>query len=149
MEYEYSKKVDNLDKYIKYCIDNEYNLKEKINQTRIIYRKNDNTIARITINKIDNNETKTLDFKEDKLSNEELIVRSESLPITFTKDENILSILDFLGYKKDNTLKRIRYVYEKDNVTFELDEYTYPEHTFVVSLEGNKNITDNIWNEIK
>lgn len=48
MEYEYSFKVDSLDKYINYCKTNNYELVEETNQTRILYKNNNGTIARIT-----------------------------------------------------------------------------------------------------
>ncbi len=147
-EYEYSIIVDSLDKYIDYCEKNNYILSEKIYQTRIIYRKNDNTMARITINKFGDNEYKVLDFKEDKLSYDVLIERKESEPLAFENEKAIISILSFLGYKKDNTLKRNRYVYDKDDVKFELDEYIEPNDNKVISLEGNKSKVDKIWSEI-
>ena len=148
-EYEYSKKVDNLDKYIDYCEINGFVLKEKIKQIRTIYRKNDSTIARITINENNGVIKRELDFKEDKLSDEELIVRKESLSLEFDDEKSVLSILDFLNYKQDNTLERIRYIYEKDDIKFEFDEYIKPERCNVVSLEGNKEKADKIWLEIK
>ena len=149
VEYEYSKKVDSLDKYIKYCEDNSFVLIKKVNQTRTIYRKDDSTMARITKNTIGELTTYELDFKEDKLSSDELITRKESLPLVFENTEAVKSILDFLGYKEDNTLVRNRYVYEKDDVKFEFDEYIEPEKHNVVSLEGKKEIVDKIWIEIK
>lgn len=148
IEYEYSKNVKDLDKYINYCEKNNYMFKEKIKQKRIIYRKNDNTIARITINEIDNKIYKYLDFKESKLNNE-LNIRKESKELEFNDEKIIYSILDFLGYKKDNTLERIRYVYIKENITFELDKYTKPKICNVLSVEGKKNIVDKVWEEVK
>lgn len=145
MEYEYSKVVEDLKKYISYCESNGYILEKKSLQERTLYRNENGTIARITIN--DNND-KELDFKEDKMPDQELIVRKESLPIKFTDDEVVNSILDILNYKKDNTLKRYRYVYTKDNVKFELDEYLEPEKKCVAAIEGDKELVDIIWKEI-
>jgi len=148
MEYEYSFKVKNLDIYIDYCKNNNYEKTEENIQTRILYRNKNKTMARITINKVGEKTIKKLDFKEDKITDEELIERKESLPIVFTDDKAIYSILDFLEYKKDNSMNRIRYVYEKKNFTFELDEYIEPEKVCVVSLEGKKEVIDSIWKEI-
>lgn len=145
VEYEYSKKVDSLDKYIKYCEANSFILSGKVNQIRTIYRKDDSTMARITINKTNKTTTYELDFKEDKLSSGELIARKETLSLMFEDMVAIKSILDFLGYREDNTLIRNRYIYEKDGVKFELDEYIEPEKCNVVSLEGNKEKADAIW----
>lgn len=147
-EYEYSKKVENLTYYFNYCKNNGYLLVEKSTQIRTIYRNNNKTMARITINKIGRKTIKKLDFKEDKLTNEELIERKESLPIVFTDDKAVHSILDFLEYKKDNSMNRVRYTYEKKDSTFEFDEYIEPEKVCVVSLEGKKEVVDLIWKEI-
>ena len=147
-EYEYSKKVKSLKKYINYCEENDFVLKERTKQIRTIYRKNDSTMARITINEKNGILKRELDFKEDKLSNEELIIRRESLALEFNDEKAIESILDFLGYKQDNTLERTRYVYEKEDAKFEFDEYVKPEKCNVVSLEGDKEKVDKIWKEI-
>ncbi|MFV0250086.1 MAG: hypothetical protein ACK5HP_03535 [Bacilli bacterium] len=59
-----------------------------------------------------------------------------------------MSIIDFLGYKEDKILDRTRYVYQKDDITFELDSYNSPEVMFVVAVEGEKEKTDSVYNEI-
>ena len=148
IENEYSKKVDNLNDYIEYCERNGFILDSKINQTRVLYRHSNKTLARITINNINNSLKKYLDFKEDKLTSDELISRKESKMIEFTDDEAVYSILDFLGYKKDNTLERIRYIYKKEDIIFELDEYIKPNKSCVVSLEGEKDKISKIWEEL-
>ena len=148
IENEYSKKVDNLNDYIEYCERNGFILDSKINQIRVLYRHSNKTLARITINNINNSLKKYLDFKEDKLTSDELISRKESKMIEFTDDEAVYSILDFLGYKKDNTLERVRYVYKKEDIVFELDEYIKPNKSCVVSLEGEKDKISKIWEEL-
>ena len=144
-EYEYSKEVKDLNKYIKYCEDNGFILESKFKQQRTIYRKDNKTMARITINESNGNIVKELDFKEDKLSSDELIVRKESLSIEFSDDKAVDSILEFLGYKKDNTLIRTRYTYKKGNAKFEFDEYEKPEKKNIIALEGKKILVDQIW----
>ena len=61
----------------------------------------------------------------------------------------VLSMLEFDFYKE---LDRVRYVYTKDKVIFEIDEYLKPEMK-VVGIEGNKEEVDKIYkvleNEIK
>ncbi len=148
VEYEYSKEVEDLNKFITYCESNGFVLENKYKQTRTIYRNENKTMARITINESDGNIIKELDFKEDKLSSDELIVRKESMSIEFTDDEAVNSILDFLNYNKDNTLIRTRYTDKKDNVKFEFDEYIEPSKKNIIALEGEKEIVDNIWKEI-
>lgn len=143
MEYEYSYKVDSLDKYIEY-LDNNYKFIEKYKETRVIYRNNGN-MARITTR----NNNYYLDFKENKLGSDDLIVRKESKTIKFDNLDNCESILEFLNYKKDNSLSRYRTIYEGNNIKFEIDEYIEPEKSFVVSFEGDKDICDRVAEEIK
>jgi len=144
MEYEYSFKVNSLDKYIEYCENNNYKKISNKYEKVIIFRNINNTIARITFD----NKNIYLDFKEDKLSGDVLIERKETSKITVDNYENILKLLEFLGYKEDNTLERNRTLYKKDNVIFELDSYINPEIVYVVSIEGDKNNVDMIYTEV-
>ncbi len=148
-EYEYSFEVKELKPYIDYCLTNGYIFKSDSSQKRILYRNENKTLARITYDKINGKTTKKLDFKDDKLSNEDLIVRRETLPIEFENDEAILSILEFLNYKEDNFLIRERLEYEKDGVKFELDSYIYPRKTYVVAIEGDRNLVDGVYKLVK
>lgn len=148
-EYEYSFEVKVLKPYIDYCLTNGYALKSDSSQKRILYRNENKTLARITYDKINGRTTKKLDFKDDKLSNEDLIVRRETLAIEFEDDEAILSILDFLNYKEENFLLRERIEYEKDGVKFELDSYIYPRKTYVVAIEGDRNLVDGVYKIVK
>ena len=104
---------------------NNYYLTENSKQIRTIYRNKNKTIARIKEEK--NISKKFLDFKEDKLNDETFISRKETLHIEINDDDAVNSILDFLGYIKDNTLIRERIVYKKNDVTFEFDKYTSPK----------------------
>lgn len=149
MEYEYSFKVENIDKYNDYCSNNDYKLIDKVKQTRTLYRNSNKTMARITINEYDNNTKMFLDFKEDNLNDDILKMRKESLPLEFTDIESINSILEFLDYKKDITLIRTRIIYEKSNVKFEIDEYESPEIYNVVAIEGEKEEVDKVYNELE
>lgn len=149
LENEYSFQVKDLKPYIDYCLNNNYELTESSNQTRVIYRNTNKTIARITTKETNGLTTKYLDFKDDILSNDILITRRETLPIEITDEEAINSILDFLKYKKDNTLTRKRLIYSKDKVKFELDEYLKPNKHYVVALEGDLEKIKPIYEEIK
>ena len=143
MEYEYSFNVTKIDEYINFCCQYKFKFISKTKQTRIIYRKDDQTMARITIDEGDKY-TKTLDFKEDKLASQDLNIRRESAVLPFDNDAEVISILNFLGYKKDNTLIRERIIYEKEHVRFEIDQYLAPNNNCVVALEGNKKEVDKI-----
>ena len=150
MEYEYSFKVNSLDKYINYCKKNNYELVEETNQTRILYKNNNGTIARVTTKENNNIKNTYLDFKDDNNSDEILKVSRETIPLEVT-DENkkaINSILDMLGYQKEKTLIRNRVVYKKDDVTFEIDDYIEPKMK-VVAIEGIKEEVDKVYQFLK
>ena len=148
-EYECSFETKDLSPFINYCRENNYKQISKTKQTRTIYRHKNKTMARITIEKANNKITKKLDFKEDKLLDELFIERRESLPLEFNNDKTINSILEFLEYQKDHTIIRNRIIYEKNNITFELDQYLNPRKTNLVSIEGQKETVNNIYIEIK
>lgn len=148
MEYEYSFRVSSIKEYIAYCVDNNYLLTNDIKQIRTIYRNDNGTIARITIE--DGKQTKILlDFKEDKISNKDLNIRRESPTIEIKDIDSIKSVLDFLNYKEDNTLIRRRQIYQKENVIFEIDTYEKPFMSYVVAIEGEKSQADLVYNELK
>ena len=148
-EYEYSFKVENIDKYIDYCNDNDYKLIDKTIQTRTLYRNSNKTMARITINEYDDNTKMFLDFKEDNLNDDILKIRKETKPLEFNDIETIKSILEFLEYKEDITLIRTRTIYEKGNVKFEIDKYESPEVYNVVAIEGEKEDVDKVYKELE
>ena len=135
-EREYCFKVKDLEKSRKFCIDNGFNLDSETEQIRTIYRKSDKTMARITEDRWGDNIKLTLDFKEDKLNNESLSIRKESKALEFVDTDSVLSVLEFLGYEKDNVLNRKRWVYSKGKVICEIDLYDNEEQTIVVSIEG-------------
>lgn len=149
-EYEYTFQVKDLKPYFNFCENNGFKLKSKFKQTRTIYRNPNKTMARITINQENGGKKKFLDFKEDNLVKGAVLKElNESLPIEFTDDNAVNSILDFLGYTKDNTMERTRTVYVGDGVTFEIDEYILPTPAKVVAVEGEKQVVDKIYQEIK
>lgn len=146
-EYEYSFNVTNIEEYINYCKNNNYRHLGTTKQTRTIYRNSNGTIARITIEKGKKIEKK-LDFKEDKISDKDLVIRKESKAIKFNNLHNCEDILCFLNYKKDNVLIRERYIYTNDKVKFEIDNYIEPK-AMVVAFEGEKDAVDNVYKELE
>lgn len=147
MEYEYSFCVSDINDYLEFCKQKEFELVSDLKQTRIIYRNTNGTIARITVEE-GKSIIKKLDFKEDKLTREDLNIRKESGSLEFDNIDDVESILDFLEYKKDNTLIRNRKTYRKENVTFEIDEYLFPNNNYVIAIEGNKEEVDNIYYQL-
>ena len=145
MEYEYSFEVKSLDKYIEYCENNNYKKVSQKKEKRIIYRNENKTIARITI---EDDKDALLDFKDDILNGEVLIERRET-PKLYIKDmDTVLKILEFLKYNKDNVLDRERIVYKKGGVTFELDSYSEPRKSYAVAIEGEKEEVDKVYKEL-
>lgn len=147
MEYEYSFVVSDLSEYINYCGRHNYALEGHKRQLRTIYVNND-IIARITQNIFENKNVNVLDFKENKMGDSDLIIRQESKSIVFDNVDSCENILNFLGYKKDQTLDRIRTIYVKGNVKFEIDEYVLPYKAFVVAVEGEKDAVDEVYKSL-
>ena len=149
-EYEYSFKVNDINKYLDYCKENNYHFIVQCEQIRTLYKNGGRVMARITKNIYDDKEEELLSFKEDNLTGEILHVRGESLEllITDTNRDFVKSLLTILEMKEAKVLKRKRYVYEKDGVRFEIDEYFEPKMN-VVGIEGEKNIVDRVYNDLK
>ncbi|MDR0850690.1 MAG: hypothetical protein LBN07_04410 [Christensenellaceae bacterium] len=148
-EYEYSFRVKSLKPYIDYCIKNNYTLKSNNKQEGMVYRKRNKTLARVMINTMpDGNVTKKIDFKDEDFSTAVLKERRESLPLNFTDEDAIKSILEFLGYKKYKSFIRTRTVYTKSNTVFELDFYEQSKNQ-VIAIEGLKTEVDAVYKEIK
>jgi adenylate cyclase class IV len=149
-EYEYSFKVKNIDHYIKYCQDNDFQLESESYQIREVFKNKNKILARITTDIKNNKKICVLDFKDDNEKDVLLKEAKESLPLTVNKNnyEAVLSILEILGYYKDIVLKRNRLTYIKESIKFEIDEYMEPEKCFVVAIEGDKELVDYTYNDI-
>lgn len=150
MEYEYSCKVKDLLPFIKYCLNNNYELKDEYEQTRILYKNGSKVMARITRNKKNDEDIEILDFKEDNLDKEILKIRKESKSLIITDDncEFVESLLDILELKEAKKLIRKRFIYVYNNVKFELDEYKVPLMN-VLAIEGKKEEVDIVYNSLK
>jgi len=148
-EYEYSFKVDSIKPYIDYCLNNKYKKISVTKENRKVYEcvSNSNLIARLTTS--DNNET-ILDFKNVCEKSDDLNVSNESLPVKINKNNKatIYSILDVLGFKIKGDNIRTRYIFEKDNIKFEIDEYEIPRMN-VIAIEGNRDKIDSIYNDLR
>ena len=149
-EYEYSFKSKDIEPFIIYCKSNGYELKSKYEQIRILYKNGGKVMARITKNIYDNDSIEVLNFKDDNLSDSVLKVSRESkdLKITDENREFVDSLLEILDLKESKRLVRKRFVYIKDNVTFEIDEYKEPIMN-VIAIEGIKEEVDTVYNELK
>ena len=144
-EYEYSVKVKDIEPFINYCKENNYELINKTAQKRILYRNSNKILARVTIIEDDKSKNIFLDFKDENESDDVLKISRESGKINVTDNmdfvKSVLSMLEFDFYKE---LDRVRYVYVKNKVTFEIDEYIKPKMK-VVGIEGNKEEVDKVY----
>ena len=147
-EYEYNFKVKSLEPVFMYLKENNY--KEIFNkkQNRIVYEniENRNIISRIT----SNDEDYLFDFKNKSYETETLKISKESLPLKIKKEdiENVKSILDVLGFEQTSNIVRTRFVFVKDEVKFEIDDYIKPK-MLVVAIEGKRDKVDKVYNEVK
>ncbi|MBQ7977491.1 MAG: hypothetical protein IJ301_02720 [Clostridia bacterium] len=150
-EYECSFEVNNFAPILEFCNKNGFNLIEQNKQIRTIYKDKDKRFMfRTTINESDNKITKKFDFKEDKLVPGQIFgERQETLEIKYENEDEAQSIVEFFNMTKETVLIRIRQVFLKNDVKFELDEYIEPRIACVVGIEGKKEEVDNMYNILK
>ncbi len=150
-EYERSFEVKSIKPYLKYCNDNNYEKKGENWQNRIVYENkySEDIIARITTKKVNGKKQTIFDCKNVGKRDKNLKVSNESIPILINNKnkESIASVLNVLGFFKaaDNT--RTRYEYVKDNVKFEIDDYSSPKMQ-VVAIEGEEKEVEKIYKDI-
>lgn len=149
-EYEYSFKVKDTKVFIDYCINNNYQLEEEYQQIRKLYKNGGKVMARITKNIYRDKELEILNFKDDNLNDNVLKISRESKDLIITNDnrEFVNSLLDILDLQETKILIRKRFVYKKNNVIFEIDNYESPLMN-VIAIEGEKEDVDNIFNKLK
>ena len=151
-EYEYSFNVKSIEPFLEYCRKNQYKEISITNQNRIVYenKHNKHMIARITTTKSGENQVTEFDCKNVGTEHKSLKISSESLPLIVTEEnrkvvESMLDVLDFYMSANNN---RTRYVYEKNGVKFEIDDYISPQMK-VVAIEGEKQQVDNVYDQLK
>lgn len=149
-EYEYSFKVKNIKDFVQYCIFNKYEKQEEYLQTRTLYKNGGLIMARITENIYVDKREKILNFKEDNLNDNTLKISKESKDLVITDDnqEFVYSLIEILNLTTKKVLKRKRYVFEKNNVRFEIDEYSEPAMN-VVAIEGLKENVNDVYNDLR
>lgn len=149
-EYEYSFKVKDIKEFVKYCDLNKYEKKEEYLQTRILYKNGGPIMARVTENIYNDRSEKVLNFKDDNLNDKDLKISRESkdLIINDENQEFVESLIEMLNLTNKKILKRKRYIYEKNNVKFEIDEYIEPVMN-VVAIEGLKEEVDAVYKELE
>ena len=147
-EYEYSYVVNDIKPYIDYCKENKYEKINEVNQHKKVYENihNKNIISRITTE--DN--ISVIDFKNTSNKNHDLNISNESksLEINENNKEFFNSMLEILDFKQTADNHRIRYIYQKGKVKFEIDNYTSPK-MYVVAIEGERKEVDKIFKELE
>ena len=107
-------------------------------------------MARITENIYNDYVQKVLNFKDDNLNDNILKVSRETKDLVINDDnqEFVDSLIEILDLTHKKVLKRKRYVFEKNSVKFEIDEYIEPVMN-VVAIEGLQEEVDVVYNELE
>lgn len=150
-EYERTFKVKSIMPFVEYCKKNGYQEFDAVKQNRVVYENQncDHIIARITTETIKGQEKTIFDCKNVNRKKQNLNISSESLPMELNSEnlKIIKSVLDVLEFKIAADNLRTRYVFEKDGVKFEIDDYTRPEMK-VVAVEGDESLVETVYSEI-
>ena len=151
IEYEYSIKVTNIKPFLDYCQHNGYKFISKAKESRQVFENTDNRklISRITITDDGNGDVCLFDFKNNGKNSDTFKIAKESsaLQIKIEDIETVKNMLSVIGFEQSADNLRTRYVYKKNGVTFEIDNYTRPEMN-VIGIEGNKEMVDKIYLDI-
>ncbi len=151
-EYEYTFKVDDVTPYIKYCEENGFKKKSVTKQNRKVFENQNakHIIARITTTIQDGKENIVLDFKNVGNKSKNFKISEESLPLTIKKDDikTILNMLEVIDFSLSADNHRTRYEYIKDDIKFEIDDYTIPPMK-IVAIEGDEKKVEEILNYLQ
>ena len=149
-EYEYSFKVKDIKDFMSYCENNNYKKQEEYFQIRTLYKNDGTVMARITENEYEEKYEKILNFKDDNLDDKILKTSRESKDLIINKDNEdfVKSLIEILNLNTKKVLKRKRYIYEKENVKFEIDEYIEPLMN-VIAIEGKKEEVDRVYKKLE
>lgn len=151
IEYERNFKTDDIAPFVAYCEDNGYAFVSKTWQNRRVFenRGNRKIISRITTTKVDDELVTQWDFKNVDRKDASLKISQESRAMILDESgiETALSMLETMDFEQSADNIRTRYVYEKDGVTFEIDDYVRPAMK-VVALEGDRDKVDQIYQEL-
>ena len=147
-EYEYSFNATEFKPYIEFCEKNGYKKIDEITQRRRVYENihNRSIIARITTK---DDET-VIDFKNTGEHKENLKVshESKSLVVNSNNEEFFESMLATLDFEETADNYRVRYVYKKGKVKFEIDNYTKPV-MIVIAIEGEREAVDKVYKQLE
>lgn len=107
-------------------------------------------MARVTENIYSDKSETVLNFKDDNLNDKALKVSRESKDLIVDGDNQdfVNSLIEILDLTNKKVLKRKRYVFGKNNVKFEIDEYIEPIMN-VLAIEGLKEEVDEVYKELE
>ena len=147
-EYEYSYNVTDIKPYIDFCEKNNY---KKISETSQRRRVFENIHNRSIISRLTTKDDETvIDFKNTNVSNNNLKISTESksMIVDDSNKDFFDSLLTTLDFEQSADNYRIRYVYKKGKVKFEIDNYTSPK-MYVLAVEGERTAVDKVIEELK
>ena len=148
-EYEHSFKVTSIKPFIEFCEEFGFKQVSVSSQNRKVYQSvyNPHLISRLTTEKEGNKLNTYFDFKlaGNEIEGKKLSQESETLVVTDDLMPFVTSTLDVLNFKLVADNFRTRYVYDKDGITFEIDDYTVPDMK-VVAVEGRKDVVESLCN---
>lgn len=151
-EYEKSFQVDDIQPFLDYCKDNNFNFVYTVQQNRKVFenKHNRNIIARITRNQKDDTTEIIFDCKNCNRKNVNLTISQESaeLLLSESSEKVMLSILSTIDFELVADNFRTRYVFVKDNIKFEIDNYTSPSMK-IVAIEGEQSLVDETYKNIQ
>lgn len=151
VEYEYNFKVDDINVVTKFCEENGFVLASKTSENRVVFenKQNRKIISRLTTTFGESKKVTVWDFKNVGKNDNLLKVSKESEAMVL--DESGIkiarSMLEVMDFEQSADNLRTRYVFEKGDVKFEIDDYTRPEMK-VVAIEGEKTQVDKVYQEL-
>ncbi len=148
IEYEYNFKVDDISVVTKFCEKDGFVLVSKTSENRVVFenKQNRKIISRLTTTFGESDKVTVWDFKNVGKNDNLLKVSKESE--TMKLDEAGIkiarSMLEVMDFEQSADNLRTRYVFEKGDVKFEIDDYTRPQMK-VVAIEGEKSQVDKVY----
>lgn len=148
IEYEYNFKVDDIGCVTKFCEENGFVLVSKTSENRVVFenKQNRKIISRLTTTFGESKKVTVWDFKNVGKNDNLLKVSKESEAMVL--DESGIkiarSMLEVMDFEQSADNLRTRYVFEKGDGKFEIDNYTRPQMK-VVAIEGEKSQVDKVY----
>lgn len=135
----------------KFCEENGFVLVSKTSENRVVFenKQNRKIISRLTTTFGESKKVTVWDFKNVGKNDNLLKVSKESEAMVL--DESGIkiarSMLEVMDFEQSADNLRTRYVFEKGDVKFEIDDYTRPQMK-VVAIEGEKSQVDKVYQEL-